>query len=117
MAGVFPRDAHRPFVVAVITDEPAEQLTALRSLSSPALHKYAMLAAAATAQTMGEEATYSVPIWQGKSVCQELYCLEVNGWYHLFDHLHFWPVYLNGQGSRLRKLEGRYQRTTECGAS
>ena len=58
---------------------------------------------------------YAVPIWQGKSVCQELYCLEVNGWYHLFDHLHFWPVYLNGQGSRLRKLEGRYQRTTECG--
>ena len=29
MAGAFPRDAHRPFVVAAVTDEPAERLTAL----------------------------------------------------------------------------------------
>ena len=62
MAGAFPRDAHRPFVVAAVTDEPAERLTALSELSGHAMHKYMLLAAAATAQTVGEEVPYAIPI-------------------------------------------------------
>ena len=49
------------------------------------------------------------------SVRKELYRLEGNGWYKFFDHLPFWPIYLNGQGAVSRKLEERYRRTTECG--
>ena len=50
-----------------------------------------------------------------ESVRKELYRLEDNGWYKFFDHLPFWPIYLNGQGATARKLEVRYRRTTECG--
>ena len=49
------------------------------------------------------------------SVRNELYRLQTLGWYRFFDHLPFWPIYLNGQGATSRKLEERYRRTTECG--
>jgi hypothetical protein len=49
------------------------------------------------------------------SVRNELYRLQTLGWYRFFDHLPFWPIYLNGQGATARKLETRYRRTTECG--
>ena len=49
------------------------------------------------------------------SVRSELYRLQTLGWYRFFDHLPFWPIYLNGQGATARKLETRYRRTTECG--
>ena len=49
------------------------------------------------------------------SVRKELYRLESNSWYRFFDHLPFWPIYLNGQGATTRKLEDRWRRTTECG--
>jgi hypothetical protein len=48
------------------------------------------------------------------SVRNELYRLQTLGWYHFFDSLPFWPIYLNGQGATSRKLEERYRRTTEC---
>ena len=49
------------------------------------------------------------------SVRNELYRLQTLGWYHFFDNLPFWPIYLNGQGATARKMETRYRRTTECG--
>jgi len=45
------------------------------------------------------------------SVRNELYRLQTLGWYRFFDHLPFWPIYLNGQGATARKLETRYRRT------
>ena len=50
------------------------------------------------------------------SVRKELYRLEGYGWYRFFDHLPFWPIYLNGQGATARKLEVRYRRTTSAAA-
>lgn len=49
------------------------------------------------------------------SVRKELYRLHAKDWYRFFDHIPFWPIYLNGQGAAARKLEARYRRTTECG--
>ena len=49
------------------------------------------------------------------SVRNELYRLQTLGWYKFFDHLPFWPIYVNGQGATSRKMEDRYRRTTECG--
>ena len=49
------------------------------------------------------------------SVRKELYRLHERDWYRFFDHLPFWPMYLNGQGAAARKLSERYRRTTECG--
>ena len=49
------------------------------------------------------------------SVRKELYRLHERDWYRFFDHLPFWPIYLNGQGAAARKLSTRYRRTTECG--
>ena len=50
------------------------------------------------------------------SVRKELTRLEGLGWYKFFDHLPFWPIYLNGQGATPRKLEpDRWRRTTEGG--
>ena len=49
------------------------------------------------------------------SVRKELYRLQMLGWYKFFDHLPFWPIYVNGQGATSRKMEDRYRRTTECG--
>jgi hypothetical protein len=49
------------------------------------------------------------------SVRSELYRLQQEDWYRFFDHMPFWPMYLNGQGAACRKLSTRYRRTTECG--
>ena len=49
------------------------------------------------------------------SVRNELYRLQTLGWYHFFDNMPFWPIYVNGQGATARKMETRYRRTTECG--
>jgi hypothetical protein len=49
------------------------------------------------------------------SVRKELYRLHDKDWYRFFDHLPFWPIYVNGQGAAARKLSERYRRTTECG--
>ena len=49
------------------------------------------------------------------SVRAELYRLHQKDWYRFFDHLPFWPMYVNGQGAAARKLSERYRRTTECG--
>jgi hypothetical protein len=49
------------------------------------------------------------------SVRKELYRLQLEDWYRFYDHLPFWPMYLNGQGAACRKLSTRYRRTTECG--
>ena len=49
------------------------------------------------------------------SVRKELYRLHQKDWYRFFDHLPFWPMYVNGQGAAARKLSERYRRTTECG--
>ena len=49
------------------------------------------------------------------SVRKELYRLQKLDWYRFFEHLPFWPMYVNGQGAVTRKMEDRYRRTTECG--
>ena len=42
--------------------------------------------------------------------------MEGLSWYKFFDHLPFWPIYLNGQGATPRKYEpDRWRRTTEGG--
>jgi len=37
------------------------------------------------------------------SVRKELYRLHERDWYRFFDHLPFWPMYINGQGATARR--------------
>lgn len=51
-----------------------------------------------------------------RAVSKELHRLQKLGWYDFFEHIPFWPLYFNAQGSTARKLEpDRDRRTTEGG--
>ena len=65
MAGAFPKDEDRPYVVAAITDEPVTgELVAVRDLTDHPQYKYVVLAVAACAQMVGlphEQVPYAIP--------------------------------------------------------